>query len=187
MTLLTDIINYNKDFVKEKKYEQYITTKFPDKRVVILTCMDTRLTELLPKSMNFKNGDVKLIKSAGAVITHPFGGIMRSIIIAIYELKADEVFVVGHHDCGMSSINTDNIIEKMVNRGIDSSLFTTLKNSGIDMEDWLRGFDDVTESVQMSVDLVRHHPLMDPKVPVHGLVINPSTGELTTIDEGYIK
>lgn len=185
MTLLTDIIEFNKGFVEEKKYEQFATTKFPDKRVVILTCMDTRLTELLPKSMNFKNGDVKLIKSAGAVITHPFGGIMRSIIIAIYELKADEVFVVGHHDCGMSSINTDNIIEKMVDRGIDSTLFTTLKNSGIDMEDWLRGFDDVTESVKMSVDLVRSHPLMDPKVPVHGLVIDPSTGKLTTIEEGY--
>lgn len=187
MTLLTDILDYNKKFVAEKKYEQFITTKFPDKRVVILTCMDTRLTELLPKSMNFKNGDVKLIKSAGAVITHPFGGIMRSIIIAVYELKADEVFVVGHYDCGMSSINTEDIIEKMVVRGIDSSLFTTLKNSGIDMEDWLRGFDDVTESVKMSVDLVRNHPLMDPKVPVHGLVIDPSTGEITTIDEGYAR
>lgn len=187
MTLLTEIIDYNKTFVEEKLYEPFITTKFPDKRVVILTCMDTRLIELLPKSMNFKNGDAKLIKSAGAVVTHPFGGIMRSIIIAVYELKADEVFVVGHHDCGMSSINTDNIIEKMVARGIDSTLFTTLKNSGIDMEDWLRGFDDVTESVKASVDLIKSHPLMDPHVPVHGLVINPSTGKLTTILEGYTQ
>lgn len=187
MTLLTEIINYNKSFVREKKYEKYSTTKFPDKRIVILTCMDTRLTELLPKSMNLKNGDVKLIKSAGAVVTHPFGGIMRSILIAVFDLQADEVFVVGHHDCGMSSINTEKIIEKMVNRGIDSSLFPILKNSGIDMEDWLRGFDDVTESVKMSVDLVRNHPLMDPKVPVHGLVIDPSTGELTTIIDGYTE
>ena len=69
--------------------------------------MDTRLTELLPKAMNLKNGDAKIIKSAGAVITHPFGGIMRSLIIAVYELQADEVYIVGHHDCGMSSIDTD--------------------------------------------------------------------------------
>ena len=27
-----------------------------------------------------------------------------------------------------------------------------LKYSGIDMEDWLHGFDDVTDSVKMSVD-----------------------------------
>ena len=187
MTLLAEILTYNKTFVEEKEYEQYTTTKFPDKRIVILTCMDTRLTELLHKSMNLKNGDAKLIKSAGAVVTHPFGGIMRSLIIAVYELQADEIFIVGHHDCGMSSINTDIIIEDMVERGIDDSLFETLKYSGIDMKEWLHGFEDVTESVKASVDQVRNHPLMDPKVPVHGLVIDPTTGELDTIIDGYSK
>ncbi|AOV06825.1 beta-class carbonic anhydrase [Sporosarcina ureilytica] len=185
MALLTEILHFNEMFVEEKQYEQYATTKFPDKRVVILTCMDTRLTELLLKSMNFKNGDVKVIKSAGAVVNHPFGGIMRSLIIAVYELQADEVFIVGHHDCGMSSIDTKKIIGHMVDRGIDSSLFNTLKYSGIDMKEWLHGFNDVTESVKNSVDLVKNHPLMDPKVPVHGLVIDPETGKLDTIINGY--
>lgn len=185
MTLLTDILEYNEKFVSEKQYEQYATTKFPDKRIVILTCMDTRLTELLLKSMNFKNGDVKLIKNAGAVITHPFGSIMRSLLVAVYELQADEVFIIGHYDCGMSSINTDNIISTMVERGVDPNLFKTLNYSGVDMEDWLYGFSDVTESVSTSVDLVVNHPLMDKNVPVHGLVINPETGKLDTVINGY--
>jgi len=185
LTLLTEILKFNKEFVNEKQYEQYETTKFPDKRIVILTCMDARLTELLEKSMNLKNGDAKIIKSAGAVVTHPFGGIMRSLIIAVYQLKADEVFIIGHHDCGMSSINTDVIIKQMVGRGIDQSLFKTLRYSGIDMEDWLRGFEDVNETVKMSVDLVKNHPLMDMSVPIHGLVIHPTTGELDIIVDGY--
>lgn len=185
MTLLAEILQYNENFVAEKEYVKYTTTKFPDKRIVILTCMDTRLTELLLKSMNFKNGDVKLIKSAGAVVTHPFGAIMRSIIVAVYELQADEVFIIGHHDCGMSSIDTDHIIGQMVERGIDRNLFKTLRYSGVDMRDWLYGFDDVIESVKNSVDVVHNHPLMDPKVPVHGLVINPTTGKLDTIVSGY--
>ncbi len=185
MTLLTEILDYNEKFVSEKQYEQYATTKFPDKRIVILTCMDTRLTELLLKSMNFKNGDVKLIKNAGAVIAHPFGSIMRSLLVAVYELQADEVFIIGHHDCGMSSIDTDSIISKMVDRGVDKSLFKTLNYSGIDMKDWLRGFNDVTESVRNSVDLLVNHPLMDKNVPVHGLVINPETGKLDKIVDGY--
>ena len=87
MTILSEILSFNETFVTEKEYEQYSTTKFPNKRIVILTCMDTRLTELLPKAMNLKNGDAKIIKSAGAVVTHPFGGIMRSILIAVYELQ----------------------------------------------------------------------------------------------------
>ncbi|MFD1927823.1 beta-class carbonic anhydrase [Sporosarcina siberiensis] len=185
MTTLSSILEFNAEFVKHKKYEKYATTKFPDKRIVILTCMDTRLTELLPRSMNLRNGDAKIIKSAGAVVTHPFGGIMRSILISVYELQADEVFIIGHQDCGMSSIDTKTIIKDMVHRGIDESLFNTLKNSGIDMEDWLRGFNDVTDSVKQSVDTVRNHPLMDPRVPVHGLVSNPETGHLDVIVDGY--
>ncbi len=185
MTILSEILTFNETFVNEKEYEQYATTKFPNKRIVIVTCMDTRLTELLPKAMNLKNGDAKIIKSAGAVVTHPFGGIMRSILIAIYELQADEVYIVGHHDCGMSSIDTESIIGKMVDRGIDNSLFKTLKYSGIDMKQWLHGFNDVTKSVKASVDAVRNHPLMDQNVPIHGMVVHPDTGKLDVIVDGY--
>jgi len=186
MTILSEILDFNDTFVAEKEYEQYATTKFPDKRIVILTCMDTRLTELLPKAMNLKNGDAKIIKSAGAVVTHPFGGIMRSLLVAVYNLQADEVYIVGHHDCGMSAVDTGLIIEKMVHRGIDKNIFKTLKYSGVDMEEWLHGFGDVTESVKMSVDAVRNHPLMDKKVAVHGLVVHPTTGKLDIIIDGYM-
>ncbi|GEN84945.1 putative carbonic anhydrase YtiB [Sporosarcina luteola] len=185
MTILSDIIDFNKDFVQKEQFKEYATTKFPDKRIVILTCMDTRLIELLPKAMNLRNGDAKIIKSAGAIVTHPFGSVMRSILIAVYELQADEVYIIGHHDCGMSSIDTKTIIGSMVERGIDKNLFNTLKYSGIDMKDWLRGFNDVTESVKSSVDQVRNHPLMDRKVPVHGLVAHPDTGQLDIITNGY--
>lgn len=185
MSILSEILEYNNTFVEEKQYEQYATTKFPDKRIVILTCMDTRLTELLPKAMNLRNGDAKIIKSAGAVITHPFGGIMRSLIVAVYELQADEVYIIGHHDCGMSSIDTEKIRASMISRGIDKKMFETIQYSGINMEEWLHGFKDVTESVKQSVDAVRNHPLMDSKVPIHGLVIHPDTGKLDTIVDGY--
>lgn len=185
MTILSEIIDFNKTFVEEKEYEKYATTKFPDKRIVILTCMDTRLTELLPKAMNLRNGDAKIIKSAGAIVAHPFGGIMRSILIAVYELRADEVYIIGHHDCGMSSIDTKKTFDNMIDRGVDANIFSTLKHSGVDLEDWLRGFSDVTESVKSSVNQVRNHPLMDKKVPVHGLVVHPDTGLLETIVNGY--
>lgn len=187
MTLLSTILEHNDQFVTEHQYEKFATTKFPNKRIVILTCMDTRLTELLPSAMNLKNGDAKIVKSAGALVAHPFGSIMRSLLIAIYELQADEVYIIGHYDCGMSSIDTDSIIDKMVARGIDRDLFKTLAYSGVDLKGWLHGFKDVTASVKQSVDAVRHHPLMDTTVPVHGLVMHPDTGKLDVIEDGYTK
>ncbi|MDF2721959.1 MAG: ytiB [Paenibacillus sp.] len=182
--LLDEIIDYNRSFVGHKEYEPYLTSKFPDKRFVILTCMDTRLIELLPASMNIKNGDVKMIKSAGGVVSTAFGGIMRSIIVAIYELGAEEVLVIGHHDCGMSMINPNLMKEKFINRGITEETLSILEHSGLHIEHWLRGFKDVTESIKGSVGLIRNHPLV-PKIPIHGLVIDPQTGKLDVVDEGY--
>ncbi|HWO95434.1 MAG TPA: carbonic anhydrase, partial [Bacillus sp. (in: firmicutes)] len=39
MTLLSEILEYNKQFVENREYEKYETTKFPNKKMVILTCM----------------------------------------------------------------------------------------------------------------------------------------------------
>ena len=46
--MLDEILEFNKQFVANKGYEKYITNKYPDKKIAILSCMDTRLTELLP-------------------------------------------------------------------------------------------------------------------------------------------
>ncbi|MGP1908962.1 beta-class carbonic anhydrase [Metabacillus sp. JX24] len=185
MRLLEEIIEHNSQFVEKRDYEKYQTTKFPDKKMVILTCMDTRLVELLPQAMNVKNGDVKIVKSAGAIVAHPFGSIMRSILVAVMELGADEVCVVGHHDCGMSALNPDSFLEKAKNRGITQDKIDTLRYSGIQLDDWLKGFNKVEDSVKHSVDVIRNHPLLPADVPVHGLVIDPSTGKLDLVVDGY--
>jgi carbonic anhydrase len=181
MSVLNEILTFNQKFVENKEYEPFQTTKFPDKGLVIVSCMDTRLTGLLPSAMNIKNGDVKIVKSAGAVISHPFGSIMRSILVAIYELKAEEILVIGHYDCGMSNVNPDRFISSMKDRGIKDETLDTLKYSGLDLMKWLKGFDSVEDSVKNSVELVRNHPLLPEGVSVHGLVIDPSTGKLDVV------
>lgn len=45
--MIEKVIQFNQQFVENKGYEPYITSKYPDKKLAILTCMDTRLTELL--------------------------------------------------------------------------------------------------------------------------------------------
>ncbi|MCP3738277.1 beta-class carbonic anhydrase [Rossellomorea sp. BNER] len=185
MTLLQEILSYNEEFVGERKYEPFTTTKFPDKRLVILTCMDTRLVELLTKAINMKNGDVKIVRNAGAVVSHPFGSIMRSLLVAVYELQADEILVIGHHDCGMSGMNSEKVLSSMKDRGITQETIETLNYAGINLDNWLHGFSSVEESVSHSVDMIKNHPLLDRTVPVHGLVIEPSTGKLDLVVDGY--
>ena len=55
--MIDQIIDFNKNFVAQKNYEKYLTSKYPDKKLAVLSCMDTRLTELLPAALGLKNGD----------------------------------------------------------------------------------------------------------------------------------
>ncbi|WP_248925543.1 beta-class carbonic anhydrase [Paenibacillus hamazuiensis] len=185
MTLLSELIEFNQQFVENKQYEQFRTTKFPDKKMVIITCMDARLTELLPKALNLRNGDAKIIKNAGAVVSHPFGSIMRSIIVAVYQLAAKEIFVIGHYECGMTGLNPEEVVSKAKSRGVSIDTIDTLQHAGIDLNRWLTGFDYVHDSVLGSVNIIRNHPLLPKNLPVHGLVINPETGKLDVVVEGY--
>lgn len=186
-THLSSIMDHNRTFVDNKEYEAYLTSKFPDKKIIIITCMDTRLVELLPKAMNFKNGDVKIIKNAGGIISQPFGSVMRSVLVALYELNAEEVIVVGHHECGMAALNADDMIQSMIDRGVSEEVLSTLENSGIKLTKWLRGFDNINAAVEHTVNIINKHPLLPPKIPVHGMVIDPTTGALDLVVDGYDK
>lgn len=185
MRIVEEILAHNEKFVANKEFAKFETTKFPEKKLVVLSCMDTRLVELLPQAMNVKNGDVKIVKSAGAIVAHPFGSIMRSILVAVYELKADEICVIGHHDCGMSKLNSESFLSKAKERGISEEKIETIKYSGIDLDQWLKGFNSVEDSVRDSVETIKNHPLLVSDIPVHGLVIDPSTGKLDVVVNGY--
>lgn len=179
--MIDEILRHNRDFVENKEYEKYLTSKFPDKKIAIVTCMDTRLVELLPAALGVKNGDVKIIKNAGGVITNPFDSTMRSLLIAVYELGVNEIMVIGHTGCGVQGMNAAEMLHLMKERGVPESNITLMRHCGIDLDKWLHGFDDVTKSVSETVDLIRNHPLMTSDIRVAGYVIDSTTGELNPI------
>src|SRR3954454_17119434 len=148
MSIVSEILDHNRSFVADKKYEEFRTDRFPNKKLVILGCMDTRLIELLPHAMGFRNGDVKLVKNAGAIVSHPFGSVMRSILLAIYELHAEEVVVVGHTGCGMTALSCERVIEKARARGVTDDVLAMLGHSGINLKQWLTGFESVEDGVR---------------------------------------
>lgn len=185
MSIINEIMEYNRSFVQRREYEAFRTDRFPNKKLVVLSCMDTRLVELLPRSMNLRNGDVKIIKNAGAIVSHPFGSVMRSILVAVYELEASEVAVVGHHGCGMTGLDCGRVLEKARRRGVTDEVLESLRRDGVDLERWLVGFERVEDGVRQSVEMIRNHPLLPKDLPVHGLVISPETGKLDLLANGY--
>ena len=179
--MIEQMLEHNRRFVESKAYEEYKTSKYPDKKIAIVTCMDTRLVTLLPAALGLKNGDVKIIKNAGGTITNPFDSTMRSILVAVYELGVNEVMIIGHTGCGVQGMNAQEMLHLMKDRGVDEEHIQLMRHCGIDLESWLHGFDDTKTAVLETVDLVKNHPLMAKDVVVRGYIMDSITGELTSI------
>ena len=116
--MIDELLEFNRSFVENKGYEQYVTTKYPDKKIAIVTCMDTRLVELIPAALGLRNGDVKMIKNAGGTVTHPFGSVMRSLLVGIYELGVEEIMIIGHTDCGAQHMDSQVMLRHIKEHGV---------------------------------------------------------------------
>ena len=172
MSELESILSFNRQFVDSGEYEKFFTDKYPERGLAILSCMDARMMELLPRALGLKNGDAKLIKNAGAVVSHPWGSVMRSLLVAVFELKVREIMVIAHHDCGMQGLHAESFLNKVHDSDIPDDRIETLRHAGI--------------SVRHTVRLIRNHPLMPADIAVHGLVIHPTTGKLNMVVDGTL-
>ena len=178
MSNIDNVLAFNREFVASKGYEKHLTDKFPDKRLAVLSCMDTRLSVLLQEALGLKNGDAKVIKNAGAVIPSPWDSAMRSLIVAVYELGVNEIMVVAHTTCGACHMSFHHFKEEMLKRGIPES---ALQRDDVDLDAWLEGFHDTERSVRETVAAIVDHPLIPKDVTVRGFIIDSATGALTEV------
>ena len=160
---------------------QIVNLKNSDKRIAIVTCMDTRLVELLPAALGIKNGDVKMIKNAGGTITNPFDSTVRSLLVAVYELGVNEIMIIGHTNCGVQGMDANEMLSLMRERGISEEHIRLMEHCGINLKDWLHGFEETDAAVEETVDLIKNHPLMPDDITVRGYIMDSVTGELTAL------
>lgn len=183
MSLLDDVLSANEGFIKHKmEVKQSEVSKVPQKQLAIFTCMDTRLVDFLEPAMGIKRGDAKIIKNAGNTLLDPQGGVIRSLVVAIFLLGVEEVLVIGHKDCGMANIDAPGLIQKMKNRGISAPL---LDGMAPDLLEWLGAFKDPVSNINNVVDIIRNSPLIPSDIPVHGLLFDPHDGHLEVVSAGY--
>ena len=172
------VLAFNREYVAAKGYEAHLTDKFPDRKLAVLSCMDTRLSVLLQEALGLRNGDAKVIKNAGAVIPSPWDSAMRSLIVAVYELGVTEIMVVAHTSCGACHMSFHHFEEEMRKRGIPDE---ALHRSDVDLDAWLEGFHDTEASVRKTVAAITEHPLMPADIIVRGFIIDSATGALEEV------
>lgn len=188
MALVDDILKANEAFCKnppvDYTQEDHKKSKLPQKQLAIITCMDTRLVNFLEPALGILRGEAKVIKTAGNGVTGVFDGIIRSLLVCIYELGVQEVLVIGHHECGMEKTTAEGLTKAMLARGVAPEAVHMVQK---ELREWADEFHHPEQNVEDTVDLIRLNPLIPKDVPVHGLIFHPRTGKLDLIVNGYEK
>lgn len=180
-SVISSILEHNKGFAADDKAAPYRAGKKPKNHLAVVACMDTRLITMLSAALGLENGDANFIKVAGGGVDEPYGAVMRSLLVAIYELDVDTVMIVAHTECGAQHMSGEGMGALMKKAGITEEDFAAVKSDNIDLDAWLEGFGDTEAAVRKSVDTVKNHPLVADHVTVKGYVIDTQTGELTQI------
>ena len=175
--LLDEVLKSNKEFVEE--FDEVKLSNMPQKKLVIVTCMDARLINgFLEQAMGIGRGDAKIIKNAGANVLGR--DVIRSVAATIFALGAEEVMVVGHYDCGMVDANSEKLKAAMLERGISQD-----EIAKVDLAEWIGAIESEESNVINGVEKIKNSPLIPEDIPIHGLIIDPNTGKLDILVNGY--
>lgn len=186
MNTLEQILQANQHFTSkifsENNGSYPEVTKLPSRSLAVFSCMDTRLVDFLEPALGIRRGEAKIIKNAGNSLIGSFDSVIGSFILCVFELGVKEILVIGHLDCGVANAKTDVLMQKMLKRGIPLDAIKAVEKN---MAEWIDNFIDPVDNVKKVVAKIRSNPLIPYDIPVHGLLLNPFTGELSVIVDGY--
>jgi carbonic anhydrase len=156
-----------------------------NKKALFLTDIENGLEPILQEVTNIRAENMLTIQSYDTLISHPYGDIMRSVIIAIYQENVEEIFVVGTNDKRTDTVNVLTQLESMKDKiqTLDY-LFQNCRPefSGDTVDEWLNGKENGSGNIEKSVDIIRHHPLVPSYVKVRGLVVNNKDGKSSIVE-----
>lgn len=147
--------------------------------VATLTCIDPRLNALLPNVLGVAADQFIWLRNAGNIITGPRSSTLRSLALACAVKGAAEIAVIGHTDCQVCKTDTLQLLERLKQLGIERHLLPDNVNEYFGL------FSSERQNVNKACEIIRSSPLIGPKVPVHGLLLDIQTGRVEWLVNGY--
>jgi carbonic anhydrase len=147
--------------------------------VVALTCIDPRLNDLFPNALALPAEQFIWLRNAGNVITGPMSSTMRSLALACAIKGGREIAIIGHTDCLVAKTPTMKLLEELQALGVQRSRLPD------NVADFFGTFMSERPNVIKACEFARQSPLIGPRIPVHGLMIDTGTGKLDWAVNGY--
>jgi carbonic anhydrase len=165
MSVIDDVIAANE--VYSRTHELRRLTPRPERKLAILTCMDTRLSI---RTLGLKTGDAHIIRNAGGIVTDDS---LRSLVVSHHLLGTEEIMVINHTDCGLMHASEEELRTR-----IQSNTGTAAVAPS-----FFYAFKDIDQNVRHQLQKLRTHPWIPKSMVIRGFVYDVSTGLLREIKD----
>jgi carbonic anhydrase len=163
MSVIDEVLQANE--IYSHTHELRRLTPRPERKLAVLTCMDTRLSI---RTLGLKTGDAHIIRNAGGIVTEDS---LRSLVVSHYLLGTEEFMVINHTDCGLMHTTEQDLRVRIQNRSgiaaVAPAFFYTFQN--------------IEENVRHQLQKLRTHPWIPKEVAVRGFVYDVTSGKLREV------
>src|ERR1700740_1800239 len=164
MSVIDEVLAANQ--VYAQTHELRKLTPRPERRLAVLTCMDTRLSI---RTLGLKTGDAHIIRNAGGIVTEDS---LRSLVISHFLLGTEEIMVINHTDCGLMHASEQDLRTRIHNRTGTAAVSPA----------FFYAFQNIDENVRHQLQKLRTHPWIPKTVVARGFVYDVATGRLREIN-----
>jgi carbonic anhydrase len=165
MSVIDEVLIANEQYAKTHELRRL--TPRPERKLAILTCMDTRLSI---RTLGLKTGDAHVIRNAGGIVTDDA---VRSLVISHYLLGTEEFMVINHTDCGLMLTSEQDLRTRIQNRAGTAAVAPA----------FFYAFQNIDENVRHQLQKLHSHPWIPANVAVRGFVYDVASGRLREIKD----
>jgi carbonic anhydrase len=163
MNIIDDVLAANKNYAQTHELREL--TPRPQRKLAVLTCMDTRLSI---RTLGLKAGDAHIIRNAGGIVTDDS---LRSLLVSHYLLGTEAFILINHTDCGLMRTSEADIRARIQDRAGTAAIAPSHFYS----------FQDLDRNVREQLQKLRTHPWVPASIEIRGFVYDVTTGLLREI------
>ena len=163
MSVIDEVLAANEVYARTHEFRKL--TPRPEKKLAVLTCMDTRLSI---STMGLKTGDAHIIRNAGGIVTEDA---LRSLLVSHHLLGTEEIMVINHTDCGLMQTSEQDLRTRIQNRTGTAAVSPA----------FFYAFQNIEENVRHQLQKLRTHPWIPKSVLIRGFVYDVDTGRLREV------
>jgi carbonic anhydrase len=164
MSIIDKAVEANRNYAKN--YDPTLE-KHPAPKIVVVTCMDPRLSDL-PGILGLPQADIDVIRTGGPAVTED---VLGELIVSNRVLGTTEILLLNHTGCGFTTF-TDNEMNAKLSVSTGDTSPAPMRFSS---------YKDPEQNTREQINKVRSHPWIAKEVPVRGFIFDVETGLLREV------